>query len=69
MAEETRLPSGRCAPEQTPRMTRAERVQYGMNLVRPSVELAALNEADYELFCKSFAGLQRTLSARALVQG
>jgi len=47
-------------------MTRAERVQYGMNLVRPSVELATLNEADYDLFCKSFAGLPRTLSARAL---
>jgi len=65
MEMEARLPSGRCAPEPTPRMTRAERVQYAMNLVRPSVELAALNEADYEFFCKTFGGLQRTLSARA----
>jgi len=65
METETRLPSGRCAPEQTPRITRTERVQYAMNLVCPSVELAAFNDTAYEYFCKQIAFLQRTLSARA----
>jgi len=46
-------------------MTRAERVQYAMNLVRPSVELAALDETDYEYFCKDICRLQRSLSATA----